>query len=85
MFEDIIKVESYRLRLPCSVPSPDDVPVVFFETHWCGWGRKATASSMDAESDLPLGLCDFADIVWSCVMQIVLYKHLFKLIESCSV
>lgn len=83
MFEEIMKVESYHLRLPCSGLSPDNVLLfMFFEILWCGWGRKATPGSMDAESNLPLGLCDFAGIVWSCVKQIMLYKHLFKLIEK---
>lgn len=45
-------------------------------------GRKAPAGSMDAENHLPLGLWDFADLVWSCVKQIMLHKHLFKLIEK---
>lgn len=63
-----MKVESYHLRLPCSALLPSDEPFVMFsETLRCGWGRKATAGSMDAESDLLLGLCDFADIVLSCV------------------
>lgn len=63
-----MKVESYHLRLPCSVLLPGDEPFVMFsETFWCGWGKKATAGSMDAESNRSLGLCDFADIVLSCV------------------
>lgn len=63
-----MKVESHHLRLPCSALLPSDEPFVMFsETLWCGWGRKATAGSMDAESNLPLGLCDFADTVLSCV------------------
>lgn len=83
MFEEIMKVESYHLRLPRSVLSPDDVPLfTFSETLWCGWGKKASAGSMDAESSLPPGPCDFAVTVWSCVKQIMLYKHLFKLIEK---
>lgn len=77
-----MKVESYHLRLPCSVLLPDNVPLLmFFKTLWCGWRKKATAGSMGAEINLPLGLYDFADIVWSCVKQIMLYKHLYKLIK----
>lgn len=48
-----MKVESYHLRLPCSVLLPSNEPFVMVsETLWCGWGRKATAGSMDAESNL---------------------------------
>lgn len=45
-------------------------------------GGKPLVGSMDAENNLPLDLCDFAVTVQSCVKQIVLYKHLFKLIEK---
>lgn len=83
MSGEVTKVENYHLRLPHGVLLSDSVlPFVFFENLWCGRGRKATVGSMDAENNLPLDLCDFAVTVQSCVKQIVLYKHLFKLIEK---
>lgn len=70
-------------RLLCRVLWLDNVPLLlFFETLSCGWGRRATAGSMGAEKNLPLSLYNFAATVWCCVKQIVLYKHLFKLIEK---
>lgn len=77
-----MKVESYHLRLPCSVLLLDDVPLFMLLSAL--WWEKGPASSTDAESNLPLGLCDFAYVFWSCVKQIMLCKHLFKLLRSYS-
>lgn len=83
MFEEIAKFERWRLRVLRWVPWPGDAaPFTSFGPPWRGWGARAPAGSRAAESNLPLGLGDFAGRVWSCAKQIMLYKHLFKLIEK---